>query len=505
MYNSVIKYLDKAIMKYKGHTAISSVNGNFSFEYYGNAAKRIATSITLRLKNINMPIAIYLPKSETILFSMMGILYSGNYYCPIAFGSPEERIKKILHTLENPFVITDSKNYDFIKNIYDERKLLLVTDLLDSEIEEEIIEACVGQIIDTDPIYVLFTSGSTGDPKGVILPHRAVIDYIEWSVEKFKLSEKTVLANQAPFHFDASMPDIYTPLFTGARLQLVPEKYFIFPVKLIEFLNQAEVNTLIWVPSALMIISNKEVFSKICFHHLKTVMFCGEVMPNKHLNYWRRNNPDTLFVNLYGPTEAAYACTYFCINREFNDSEILPIGKACENERVFLLDEEGQQIVNSEKTGEICIQGSCLAKGYFHLQNTSFTYLPVCDRYLEPVYLTGDLGKYNKLGELEYVGRKDSQIKHSGYRIELGEIEANTMGIAEIRNCFAAYDNDKKQIVLFYEADENVDKAFIIKMLASKIPKYMYPERFVRFNQMPFNANGKVDRNRLRNSLEENL
>lgn len=207
--------------------------------------------------------------------------------------------------------------------------------------------------IDTDPAYVLFTSGSTGIPKGVVVSHRAIIDYIEWQCERFQFDKTSVLGNQAPFYFDASMPDIYTPLCSGATLQIIPEMLFLLPNKLIDYINEKKINTLIWVPSALMMLTNRDYFAQKSIEELRLVMFCGEVMPNKHLNIWRRYYPNAKFVNLYGPTEAAYACTYYEVDRKFTDEEPLPIGKPCENTDIIVLNENNQRVQKTRK--ESCV------------------------------------------------------------------------------------------------------------------------------------------------------
>lgn len=497
MENSVVNYLAKIADRYPDNIAISSENIEVSFEDYDKNARKIGTWLINHINQFNRPIALYLPKSEKVLFCMMGILYSGNYYCPIAYNSPEDRVTKILKRLDLPYVITDESNKEYIEKIYGDEKVLLIDNLMAENEDANLIQAMTDKVIDTDPVYVLFTSGSTGEPKGVVLPHRAVIDYIEWAVERFYMDDSTVLGSQAPFHFDASMPDIFIPLFTGGRLHLLEEKKFLFPTTLIKELNRAKVNTLIWVPSALILISNNDVFSREKLNDVRLIMFCGEVMPTKHLNYWRKYLPGSTYVNLYGPTEAAYACTYYIIDRDFTDDETLPIGKACANERVFLLDDNNKIINDSGLIGEICIQGTCLAKGYYNMCSDSFQFMPFLGCYKDAIYRTGDLGSYNDVYELECLGRKDSQIKHMGYRIELGEIEVNVLSIKGIRNACVLYDKERDEIVLFYEADAICDKAYIIKRLSNKIPKYMYPSKYYRYDSIPINANGKVDRTEL--------
>ncbi len=212
--------------------------------------------------------------------------------------------------------------------------------------------------------------------------------------------------------------------------------------------------------------------------------------------------PDATYVNLYGPTEAAYACTYYTIDREFADSEPLPLGRACRNTDIMLLDDEGKRIWKPNVIGELCIRGSSLALGYYtQMENPAWAVDPTHTYYPEKIYRTGDLAWYNEQRELMFAGRKDFQIKHMGYRIELGETETAVLSLDAIKNCACVFDAENDAIVLFYEADPEIDKAYIIKGISTLIPKYMYPTRFERLDSMPMNLNGKVDRTKLKTMI----
>ncbi len=498
MVNSIIKMLDKTAEAYPDRIAVSTASVSVTFKAYKSAAQKIGAALLSEAELFNEPVAVLLPGSEIALFCFMGILYSGNYYVPLDYDSPAERIGKILQQLKNPMVLTDPAGAKKLAGLLPPEKILLAGELPEAAASSELLKPGAvwpwERIIDTDPAYIIFTSGSTGDPKGVIVPHRGVIDILEWWTETFGLNEKTVFANQAPFHFDLSVPDIFTPLFTGGRVHILDKMLFMNPIALVNEINRAGVDSLNWSPSAMMMLSYTKAFKKASFENLRRVMFIGEPMPVKHLNYWRQNNPDTLFVNLYGPTETVYASTYYIVDREFEDHEILPIGKACGNERVFLLSEEGEVVEEKGVTAEICIAGSCLASGYYGKESGAFDVLEGYYSVPERFYHTGDLGRYNTYGELECLGRKDSQIKHMGYRIDLGEIETNAAAVPGIRQACVLYDRKKTEIHLFYEADPGIGRAAILKVLEDRIPKYMLPSKLTRFDHMPLNQNGKTDR-----------
>ena len=280
---------------------------------------------------------------------------------------------------------------------------------------------------------------------------------------------------------------------------MIPKTYFTFPIKLVEFLNERKINTIYWVPSALAIVSNWNVFDFARPEHLQKTLFAGEVMPVKHLNYWRRYLPDCLYANLFGPTETTDICSFYVVDRNFADSESLPIGRACDNCDTFLLTEEETRASRAGEEGEIVVRGSFLADGYYNEPEKTaavFTQNPLNTAFPERIYRTGDLARLNEKGEFIYISRKDFQIKRMGYRIELGEIEAAAGSIEKVKSAAALYDADTGRILVIYEGSIK-DTDEVLQQTADKVPPYMRPDEVIRIKQMPYNANGKIDRQRL--------
>lgn len=280
---------------------------------------------------------------------------------------------------------------------------------------------------------------------------------------------------------------------------MIPKTYFAFPIKLVEFLNERKINTIYWVPSALAIVSNWNVFDFARPEHLQKILFAGEVMPVKHLNYWRRYLPDCLYANLFGPTETTDICSFYVVDRNFADSDSLPIGRACDNCDTFLLTEEGTRASRAGEEGEIVVRGSFLADGYYNEPEKTaavFTQNPLNTAFPERIYRTGDLARLNEKGEFIYISRKDFQIKRMGYRIELGEIEATAGSIKKVKSAAALYDADTGRILVIYEGSIK-DTDEVLQQTADKVPPYMRPDEVIRIKQMPYNANGKIDRQRL--------
>ena len=444
------------------------------------------------------PIAVFMDKSIECIASFMGSACSGNFYTPVDVKMPNARIEKIMQTLCPAAIITDSYHKARVSEFATCGEILVYDEMMDEEADFEAVVKVSQSIIDTDTLYVIFTSGSTGSPKGVMISHRAMTDYVGWTAKQFKIDEKSILGNQSPLYFDLSIQDIYAPFLTGCTVVLIPEQKFLRPKQLFRELLENKVNTIFWVPSALCLLADFKVLQMKDLPHFQKILFCGEILPVKYLNQWRHAFPDAQFVNLYGPTEACDACAYYVVDREFSMDETLPIGKARKNVNIFLLDEQDRLIEDVHVMGEICIRGTALSNGYYRAPEktkSSFVQNPLNDYFREIVYRTGDLGEYNDLGELMYISRKDWQIKHMGHRIELGEIESAAMSLDGIQQAACIYDSSKKRIILAYSG-ANQDKEVIIK-LKELVPTYMLPEVIRKFDQLPQNRNGKTDRREL--------
>lgn len=494
----ITQYLDYTADVFPNKIAVKDMRKSLTFAEIKEQAQKIASWIIAQ-KTLNAPVAVYMQKGCNMVVSFAAINYSGNFYAPIDTKSPETRIKTIFDTLHPAIVLTDTVNYEKLKSFYS-GMILCIDDINNASIfQQNDIEQALKKVIDTDPAYSIFTSGSTGTPKGVVISHRGVIDYIEWAIETFKIDEKTIIANQAPFYFDNSTLDLYLMFATGATLVIVPEEYYAFPAKVIALLNQEKVNFVFWVPFVLINIANFNLFEKQKPEYLEKILFAGEVMPNKHLNYWRKHLPDCLYANLYGPTEITVDCTYYIVDRIFSDDEPLPIGRPCKNTSILILNEKDEQATINER-GELCVRGTSLALGYYNdpeKTTQAFTQNPLNTHYPEIIYHTGDIAYWNDRGEIIYVGRKDSQIKHNGYRIELGEIENAILGTGMVKSVCVVYDHTNKEIVMFYQDDNELGAGEYRKSMMKLVPKYMIPTKYIRLETMPLSANGKIDRLKL--------
>lgn len=494
MSKIVTDYLDKTKEVFPDKTAFVDAKREITFQGLYNEAIHVADALIER--NIfKSPVLLFMEKSVSLISCFAGTAYSGNFYSPIDTRMPVSRIEKILNTLDPAIVITDREHEDQVRTLIKERELMVFEDLMLRDCNEDTVKNIRTKISDTDYLYVLFTSGSTGTPKGVTINHRAVIDFTDWISECYHFDEKTVFANQAQLYFDLSIQDVYAPMRNGSTTILIANRLYASPVRVWNTILKYDVNTLVWIPSMLSLFANLDVLANVKKTTLKTVLFCGEVMPVKQLNYWIRNYPDTVFANLYGPTECTEACTYYTIDRPFNDDEVLPIGKPCDNTLALVIDENGSVVTEQGKTGELYIGGICLSDGYYNDEERtkeSFIQNPANKEYAELVYKTGDLVTYNERNELVYVCRKDSQVKIRGYRVELGEIEAAASSIEKITYCCCLFASESEKIILIYTGDISEDD--VTSALQNKLQDYMIPSRVIRRDKMLFSINGKVDR-----------
>ncbi len=501
----ITAYLEATTDRFPDKIAYIDSKREITFKQLQTEALKIAGELVAN-ELFKSPVVIYLEKSVECIASFVGSAYSGNFYTPIDVKMPLERVKKILNTLQPKVIITDAEHKDSIQTVSENAKIILYEDCLSEDIDFVRVKQATERVIDTDILYVLFTSGSTGEPKGVIIPHCSAVDYVDWITERFGFDEHIVIGNQAPLYFDLSIQDVYAPLKSGCTTVLIDERNFTFPAKLMQYLVEKNVNTIVWVPSALCLFANlKALNTKKRLPNLKYVMFCGEVMPNKQLNQWRKAFPQTTFVNMYGPTESCDASTYYVVNRNFADSDSLPIGIPCKNTDILVLDEENKLITEKNCIGELCVRGTSLALGYykdFEKTNNAFVQNPMNTEYPEKIYRTGDLVYYNEYGELMYSCRKDFQIKHMGHRIELGEIEAAVSSLEGILENCVLYDSAHDKIVLFYSGRGTTDEV-VLQQVKNLVPHYMIPEKLVFIKALPHNLNGKIDRALLKKSLEE--
>lgn len=495
---NILEYLEKTVKEVPDKTAYTDGKHGLTFAEVFRYSRAIGSYLS-REGFYREPVVIYMKKSPEAVAAFYGAVYGRCFYVPFDEEMPEYRVSLILETLKPRLMICDAYTEKKLAKIGFPGRTLRFEDAVKTEIQDRKLAEIREASMDTDPIYIVFTSGSTGVPKGVAACHRSVLDYVENLSRVLGFNRETVFGNQSPLYFDACLKELYPTMMFGATTYLIPKSLFMFPVKLVEYLNENQINTVCWVVSALTMISSMGTFDKVVPKYLHTVAFGSEVFPIKQFNLWRQALPGAQFTNLYGPTECTGMSCYYRVNREFGPDDVIPIGRPFKNTEILLLNDE-DQLAGEGETGEICIRGTCVTLGYYRNPEKTkevFVQNPLNDCYPELIYRTGDIGRYNEFGELVFVSRKDHQIKHMGHRIELGEIEVHVNQMAGIRMSCCVYDKEREKIVLFYVGDaEGKD---IIKALKEKLPRYMIPNLVEKIEEMPFTANGKLNRMELKN------
>lgn len=431
----------------------------------------------------------------------MGVLASGNYYVPIQPDMKVARLKKICRQADVHVILsgqeTVSESWDQLEHV-SVIGLQAICDAgyrCDPECEKRLAE-CRRQLPEHAPMYVIFTSGSTGEPKGIIKTHRALIVFLRAYMERFGFDESDRLASQTPFYFDASAKDIFLALKLRCELHILDARLFVAPLRLAEYLEQNQITVLQWVPSALCMLSRFRVFDEVALHTLKKVLFVGEPMPLDQLDIWRTALPHTEFHNLYGASEMAGICMSWQVSGMLRGRNALPIGYPLPCCDVFLV-ADGQLVTQEHVVGEIYVRGETLASGYLSDAVRSaevFADSPCGELPAGIYYRSGDLAKYDEDGALVFVARCDDQIKHMGHRIELGEISGALAAETDVVEVCCIY--EKQKIVLFYEG--SLSAAQVRRSLKEKLSDYMLPNKVIRLDVFPHNANGKIDRQKLR-------
>lgn len=494
---NVLDWLEATAERLPQKTAIADPASALTFAELHDQA-RIAGSWLAAHIEPRTSVALFLEKSTTALAAMLGTVYAGGFYCALDVRQPAPRIHAICDALEPSLVFVDADSREAAEEVFADTPWTIVElgeAFAAGTIDQDLLDARRAQAQDIDPLYVTFTSGSTGTPKGVVASQRGVLDFIPAFDASVGITEDDIHGNQAPFDFDASVKDIYSMLYKGSTVHIIPRAYFINPTTLMDYVAERGCTTLVWAVGAMSFVSIMNAFDYRVPTTVNKVLFSGEVMPPKQLAKWQKHLPDATYVNLYGPTETTCNCSFFKIDRAYAKDEAIPIGHPFPDERIILLDEQNHEVTKPGEQGEICVSGTTLALGYLNNPErtaAAFVQNPLNTRWPEVIYRTGDLGYYAEDGNLMYVSRKDNQIKHMGQRIELGEIESAARGVEGVENACCLYDHKRKKIVLFYVGA--VEKDDLLPELHRVLPEYMIPNRTKQLDQLPLTGSGKIDR-----------
>jgi amino acid adenylation domain-containing protein len=474
-------------------------------------------------------VCLFQPKSPYAIVGMLGVLKAGCAYVPVDLRSPAARVERIVQAAAPRFSLASAPARDLLDELFIRGAVppvpvgstdegALEGEHFTAEFDRTDWAGSSSEPLDLpgspqDMAHILFTSGSTGNPKGVVITHANVLSFVSWATEYFSMDAADRMSGHPPLHFDLSTFDIYGTFRVGGQLHLVPEGSSLVPHQLAEFIRSAEVTQWFSVPSAMTYMARFDAFGHDDFPSLKRVLWCGEVLPTPTLIYWMQRLPHVQFTNLYGPTEATIASSYYTVPEcPTNDKEAIPIGTACAGEELLVLDASLRPLPPGE-IGDLFIAGVGLSPGYWRdEEKTRSAFLP------DPrspdsgarIYRTGDLASVGDDGLVRFLGRADTQIKSRGYRIELGEIETALNTLPDVKESavvgVAVGGFEGTAICCAYApVNGEVQAAQLRRQLKELLPDYMLPMRWKAFDALPKNANGKIDRRALRELFEQDM
>lgn len=505
---NVLEWLEATITKSPEKIAFSDTENSITFAQVYDIARNTGAYLIEKLGVDRTPVAVFAGRKMVTPAYFLGVVYAGRPYAPIDASLPDKRIEKILENLCPRAIVADRESLEHVESIVDElaksegfeRPQIFVAEGCVEETDDKSLEKLAAvrrQMSMTDPLYIIYTSGSTGNPKGVMTSHLSLMTYINAYCDVMHIEGDDVLGNQSPLDYIAAIRDIYLPLKTGCSTAIIPKEYFMEPNVLFDYMNEKNISSVGWSVSAFTILTSLGAFEEVGLKSLRKICFSGSVMPCRVLRKWQENLTEAHFVNQYGPTEATASCTYYSVDHTVEDDEVLPIGKAYDNYRVFLIDEHGNEPAVGEQ-GEICVCGPILALGYYNDKertDAAFTLNPLNKAYPERMYRTGDYGRLDEDGILHFCGRMDRQIKHMGHRVELDEVEHAANVVEGVAESCVIYNKAKEVLVLFYTGD--CDRRSLALALRDELPGFMVPRKIKKLEQLPKLPNGKYDMKKL--------
>ncbi len=485
--------------------ALSYEDGNMTYRQLNQKSNQVAHMLMANGLQKGDYVAIIMDRSKETIVSLLGVLKAGGVYVPIDPSYPKERCQYLLHDTGAPFIITKNEYNDLLNDLIHnefQSRTVLTINQMESVLSQEDLPC---NLLPSDLAYIIYTSGSTGKPKGVLLKHTAVINLITDNQRIYHSTEEDVFSQFISYSFDPSVTETFTAFFSGARLHMLTSVERLSIEAFADMIAREQVTTAT-VPNAF--------FTQLATHlpvdyrdKLMTLQYLavgGEALLPAIVQKWQEKfGYSTEIINVYGPTECTVLTSYFKIKSQLTDMQSsIPIGRPIANYEMYVVNKEGQ-LCPVHVTGELCIAGAGLAAGYLHQpEKTAEVFVPHLFKPDQKMYRTGDLVRLLPSGVIEFVGRKDSQIKVRGFRIELGEIEtvlSNHPIIQESVVLAKKMSDGQNHLFAYYTVGNGIqlEEQVLRDYLNNLLPDYMVPEQFIELLEMPLSPTGKIDRKQL--------
>lgn len=465
------------------------------------------------------------PKSPTAIVALLAVLKADAIYVPLDTTSPAARLARVIAGCDTPWILASGAANTLEQLCHtpgigtacrvgwladDPPPAIPAPAFTARDAETYSIEEPASRNDPDAAAHILFTSGSTGQPKGVVITHASVRQFITWAVRYFGTAPTDRISGHPPLHFDLSTFDIFGTFAAGAELHLVPPELNLLPHRMAALIRDAALTQWFSVPSAMNFMAKFDAIGAAGFPALKRVLWCGEVLPVPVLRHWMERVPHASFTNLYGPTETTIASSYYTVPAIPSTDEPIPIGVACEGEELLVLDDRRRPVARGT-LGDLYIGGAGLSPGYWRdpeKTDQAFFVRPDGKGPGDRIYRTGDLASIGPDGLVRFAGRRDTQVKTRGHRVELGEIETVLHTVPGLRECavLGVPSGDFNGVTLccaFVPAAAGVVTPSTLRSAIGRdLPPYMVPTRWLALKEFPRTASGKIDRNGLKALFE---
>ena len=488
--------IELAAERFPDRIAFSSQTTSVTYAELLQATLSVGTFVGRVLPRLT-PVCILMQREVWAVEAILGVMQSNLIAAPLDPTMPAQRMLKVFETLQPGCLLIDDSAAQLAKALQADYPcpVLHIRDALACQADLDLIHERKRFSSEIDPIEIFYTSGSTGQPKGVVHTNRSMLSYVERTTDFTEyINSDQVYGNQAPFFYAHAQNDIFISVYNACTVHIIPDHLFKFPQALVDYLNEKQITTIIMTPTNYIYIADAGVLSPGCLPHLQSVYISGEATPWSVMETWRDAACNAGICNFYGSTENPYNTFYLLGDDTYAPGEIVSSGPPLMGIHILLLDEDGQEVAPGE-VGEIYTASPWLSSGYYHnpqLTRTSFLRDPMGCGWDVIYYRTGDLGRFDERGHLRLQGRKDTQIKHRGYRMDLGEVEAALRSVEGWQHGCCLFSEEEDLLYCFWIgplAESDLQTA-----LKSRLERYMLPNVWVHLEELPHTATGKLDR-----------